>query len=70
MLFRIGINLGDILIEGDDILGDGVNIALSGVDRTWPALQTTSANDPKPSCATRRLCGAAFTHAVGAAIET
>ena len=27
MLFRIGINLGDILIEGDDILGDGVNLA-------------------------------------------
>jgi TolB-like protein/class 3 adenylate cyclase len=27
MQFRIGINLGDILIEGDDILGDGVNIA-------------------------------------------
>ena len=27
MLFRIGVNLGDVLIEGDDILGDGVNIA-------------------------------------------
>jgi TolB-like protein/class 3 adenylate cyclase len=27
MLFRIGINVGDILIEGDDILGEGVNIA-------------------------------------------
>ena len=27
MLYRIGINLGDILVEGDDILGDGVNIA-------------------------------------------
>src|SRR5579872_4920893 len=27
MLYRIGVNLGDILIEGDDILGDGVNIA-------------------------------------------
>jgi adenylate cyclase len=27
LLFRIGINLGDILIENDDILGDGVNIA-------------------------------------------
>src|ERR1700733_4551336 len=27
MQFRIGINLGDILIQGDDILGDGVNIA-------------------------------------------
>jgi adenylate cyclase len=24
---RIGINLGDIIVEGDDILGDGVNIA-------------------------------------------
>jgi len=27
MLLRIGINLGDILLEGDDILGDGVNVA-------------------------------------------
>ena len=27
MLLRIGINLGDILIEGADILGDGVNVA-------------------------------------------
>jgi TolB-like protein/class 3 adenylate cyclase len=27
MLYRIGINLGDVLIEGDDILGDGVNVA-------------------------------------------
>jgi class 3 adenylate cyclase/TolB-like protein len=27
MLFRIGINLGDVLIDGDDLLGDGVNIA-------------------------------------------
>src|SRR6516164_5182887 len=27
MLLRIGINLGDILIDGDDILGDGVNVA-------------------------------------------
>ena len=25
--FRVGINLGDIIIEGEDILGDGVNIA-------------------------------------------
>jgi adenylate cyclase len=27
MRYRIGINLGDIMIDGDDILGDGVNIA-------------------------------------------
>jgi adenylate cyclase len=26
ILYRIGVNLGDVLIEGDDILGDGVNI--------------------------------------------
>jgi len=25
--FRIGVNLGDIVVDGDDILGDGVNIA-------------------------------------------
>ncbi|MFP6689205.1 MAG: adenylate/guanylate cyclase domain-containing protein [Alphaproteobacteria bacterium] len=27
MRFRIGINLGDVMVSGDDILGDGVNIA-------------------------------------------
>ena len=27
VIFRIGVNLGDIVIEGDDILGDGVNVA-------------------------------------------
>ena len=25
--FRIGINLGDIIVENDDIFGDGVNVA-------------------------------------------
>ena len=25
--FRIGINLGDIVLDGDDVLGDGVNVA-------------------------------------------
>ena len=27
MRFRIGVNLGDIVIEGEDILGEGVNVA-------------------------------------------
>jgi adenylate cyclase len=27
MQFRIGINLGDVIIEGDDLYGDGVNLA-------------------------------------------
>ena len=33
VLYRVGVNLGDVLIEGDDIVGDGVNIAarLEGV---------------------------------------
>ena len=25
--FRIGINLGDVMVEGDDLFGDGVNVA-------------------------------------------
>ncbi len=33
--FRVGINLGDVIVEGDDIFGDGVNVAarLEGVAR-------------------------------------
>ena len=27
MVFRIGVNLGDVVVEGDDLLGDGVNVA-------------------------------------------
>ncbi len=27
MWFRIGINVGDVLVEGDDLFGDGVNVA-------------------------------------------
>ena len=25
--FRVGVNLGDVIVEGDDIHGDGVNVA-------------------------------------------
>lgn len=27
IVFRIGVNLGDVVVEGDDLFGDGVNIA-------------------------------------------
>ncbi|WP_426436685.1 adenylate/guanylate cyclase domain-containing protein [Bradyrhizobium genosp. P] len=27
ILFRVGINVGDIIIDGDDLFGDGVNVA-------------------------------------------
>ena len=35
VLYRMGVNLGDLLIEGDDIVGDGVNVAarLEGILR-------------------------------------
>ena len=47
MLFRIGINLGDILIEGDDILGDGVNVAarLEGIAEPGGICVSASAYD-------------------------
>jgi len=32
--FRIGVNLGDVIVEGEDIFGDGVNVAA----RAWRAL--------------------------------
>ena len=31
--YRVGINLGDVIIDGDDILGDGVNVAARSGDR-------------------------------------
>lgn len=36
ILFRMGINVGDIIVEGDDIYGDGVNVAarLEGLAET------------------------------------
>ena len=47
MLFRIGINLGDILIEGNDILGDGVNVAarLEGIAEPGGVCISASAYD-------------------------
>ena len=47
MLFRIGNNLGDILIEGDDILSDGVNVAarLEGIAEPGGICISSSAYD-------------------------
>jgi TolB-like protein len=47
MLYRIGINLGDILIEGEDILGDGVNVAarLEGIAEPGGICISASAHD-------------------------
>src|SRR5271154_2763223 len=47
MQFRIGVNLGDVLIEGDDILGDGVNVAarLEGIAEPGGICISSSAYD-------------------------
>jgi TolB-like protein len=47
MLFRVGINLGDVLVEGDDILGDGVNVAarLEGISEPGGICISASAYD-------------------------
>ena len=37
MLFRIGVNLGDVIVEGDDLLGDGVNVAARLQEAAAPA---------------------------------
>ena len=39
--FRVGINLGDVIIDGDDIYGDGVNVRgpTSGGCRAWGCLR-------------------------------
>ena len=36
MRFRIGIHLGDVMVEGDDVYGDGVNIAARLQERAEP----------------------------------
>src|SRR5271167_1813208 len=47
ILYRIGVNLGDVLIEGDDILGEGVNIAarLEGICEPGGVLIASAAYD-------------------------
>jgi TolB-like protein/class 3 adenylate cyclase len=45
ILYRVGVNLGDILIDGDDILGDGVNVAarLEGISEPGGVCLSSSA---------------------------
>ncbi len=40
--FRIGINLGDVIVEGDDIHGDGVNIAARLEGLAEPEIEAAS----------------------------
>ena len=44
IIFRIGINVGDIVVEGDDIFGDGVNVAARVENECEPGMVCLSAN--------------------------
>ena len=50
--FRIGINLGDVIVEGDDIFGDGVNIAARLEGLAEPGGVLISNNACTTRCAT------------------
>ncbi len=45
--FRIGVNLGDVIVEGEDIFGDGVNVAAG-----WRALRQLGGSLSHSPCAT------------------
>ena len=38
MVFRVGINLGEVMVEGDDAYGGGVNIAARLQERAEPGI--------------------------------
>jgi adenylate cyclase len=50
--FRIGINLGDVIVEDDDIFGDGVNVAAA-----WKLSQNQGGSASREWCATRSATG-------------
>ncbi len=47
IVFRVGVNLGDVIVEGDDLYGDGVNVAarLEGICEPGGVAVSASAYD-------------------------
>ena len=50
MLFRAGINLSDVIVEGDDIYGDGVNVAARSGDLASPGSICISGSVYRATC--------------------
>ena len=47
IVFRMGVNLGDVVVEGEDLLGDGVNVAA-------PPASTSGRRIPRAGSSLRR----------------
>jgi class 3 adenylate cyclase len=54
MMLRIGVHLGDVIIEGDDIFGDGINIAARLQEGAEQAGICLSQSDTGTACGCRR----------------
>ena len=50
---RVGINLGDVIVEGDDLYGDGVNIAvrIEALADAGGVFVSHTVHDRRASCA-------------------
>ncbi len=44
IVFRLGINVGDIIVDGDDIFGDGVKSP--HVSKAWPSRAVSASREP------------------------
>ncbi len=55
MSLRIGVNLGDVMAEEDNLFGDGVNIAARLEEIAGPGDVYISAKVPASSCPIRRV---------------
>jgi adenylate cyclase len=55
ILFRMGINLGDVVVEGADLLGDGVNVA-SRLEGLAEAAASVFLARLTSRCATSSIC--------------
>jgi adenylate cyclase len=58
IVLRIGINVGDVIVEGDDLYGDGVNIAarleaLAEPGRIYVSAWCSTMSGTRPSCNSR-----------------
>ena len=53
-MFRIGLHLGDLIVEGDDLYGDGVNVAARLEAEAPPGGIVVSRAVPRPSRAGSR----------------